>query len=130
MMKNYNKTRIFTLALFLLLILNASWIEVKGNGSGPPTPAEVFDGHDFSENYWDINVFNNSKWDHPDVNNMTSWLNNTWNIKWIKEGNFEMGMLCFLNKTDWDSDGGKIVTYTTPAQFWWQHAYKDGKEIR
>jgi len=58
---------------------------------------------------------------------MTSWLNNTWNIKWIKEGNFEMGMLAFINKTHYEM--GEYSTYTTPAQFWWQHAFLNGSEI-
>ncbi len=43
----------------------------------PPTPEEAFDGHNFEENYWDINVFNNSNWDAPEVNNEISWLDNT-----------------------------------------------------
>jgi len=93
----------------------------------PPTPAQLFNGHDFTEDNWDTNVFNNSMWEHEDVNNMTSWLNNTWNIKWMKEGNFEMGMLAFLNKTMWED--GREVIYTTPAQMWWQHAYLNGSEI-
>jgi hypothetical protein len=93
----------------------------------PPTPQQLFNGHSFNENHWDINVFNNSYWDHEDINPMVSWLNNTWNIKWMKEDNFEMGMLAFINKTMWD--GGREVTYTTPAQLWWQHAYLHGSEI-
>jgi hypothetical protein len=93
---------------------------------GPPTPTEAF-GHSFDENYWDSNIFNNSRWDHPDVDPQVSWLNNTWNVKWIKEGNFEMGMLGFLNKTTWDY--GKEIVYTTPAEMWWQHAYLNGSEI-
>jgi hypothetical protein len=58
---------------------------------------------------------------------MTSWLNNTWNVKWIKEGNFEMGMLAFINKTHYEN--GEYSTYTIPAQFWWQHFYINGSEI-
>jgi len=93
----------------------------------PPIPAQLFNGHDFTENFWDITVFNNSYYDHPDVNPEVGWLNNSWNVKWIKEGNFEMGMLSFLNKTQFQD--GKEVTFTTPAQLWWQHAFLNGSEI-
>ena len=92
-----------------------------------PTPDILFEGHDFDENYWDIMVFNNSNWDHEDIDPMVSWLNNTWNVKWIKEGNFEMGMLAFMNKTMQES--GSEVIFTTPAQMWWQHAFLNGSEI-
>ncbi|MFW9949307.1 MAG: hypothetical protein ACFFKA_04175 [Candidatus Thorarchaeota archaeon] len=93
----------------------------------PPTQAALFNGHTFSENFWDIMVTNNSNWDHPDVNPMVSWYNNTWNIKWIKEDNFEMGMFAFMNKTQWDM--GEENVFTTPAQMWWQHAHIAGSEI-
>lgn len=105
--------------------------------SGPPSQDQVFVdqntgiGHTFSENYWDIMVHNNSKWQVNDpskhINNQSTWLNNTWNIKWIKEGNFEMGMLAFMNKTgDNLAVGDK---YYTPAQFWWMHYYYQGREM-
>jgi len=58
---------------------------------------------------------------------MVSWLNNTWNIKWIKEGNFEMGILAFANKTGY-IDGKKCI-WTAPAQMWWQHTWLNGSEI-
>ena len=93
----------------------------------PPTQSQLFNGHDFTENFWDITVFNNSYYDHEDVDPMVGWLNNSWNVKWMKEGNFEMGMLAFVNKTHFQD--GKEVTYTTPAQLWWQHAYLNGSEI-
>lgn len=109
---------------FLLTIGMVSQSVAQGD---PPTPSQLFNGHDFTENYWDINVFNNSYFDHPDVDPMVGWLNNTWNIKWMKEGNFEMGMLAFLNKSHWQD--GKVVTFTTPAQLFWQHAFLNGSEI-
>ncbi len=93
----------------------------------PPTQEQLFDGHTFSENYWNILIFNNSYWDHEDIDPMVSWLNNTWNVKWIKEGNFEMGMFAFMNKTMWNN--GREVIFTTPAQMWWQHMVISGSEI-
>ncbi len=125
-MKSYHKTRLFILFFCTILVIGFFTLNTKVQGS-IPTPEELFNNHNFEENYWDTNVFNNSKWDHPEVNNQTSWLNNTWNIKWIKEGNFEMGMLAFINKTHYEN--GEISTYTTPAQFWWQHFYINGSEI-
>ncbi|MFX0048661.1 MAG: hypothetical protein ACFE8G_10900 [Candidatus Hermodarchaeota archaeon] len=127
-MRNLNKCLISTVIFFFLLITGFLSITVNANGE-PPTPSELFNGHDFTENYWDTNVFNNSKWANEYVRNETSWENNTWNIKWMKEGNFEMGMLSFMNKTMWDEYSGREVTYTTPAQMWWQHAYLNGSEI-
>ena len=114
----------FFLGLFLISGVFSQTVVAQG---GPPTPEQVFDGHNFTEDYWDINVFNNSYWDHPDADPMVSWLNNTWNMKWMKEGNFEMGMLAFLNKTHWED--GKEVTFTTPGQLWWQHGHLNGSEI-
>jgi len=126
-MKKYYKARLFTLILGILLTISLFTFNVKAQ-EGPPTQEEAFGpGHTFDENYWDAMVFNNSRWEHEDVNNMTSWLNNTWNIKWMKEGNFEMGMLAFMNKTAWED--GREVIYTTPAQMWWQHAHLHGSEI-
>ena len=125
-MKFYQKSRIFSVIFGIFLIFGLLTFNVKAE-EGPPTPEEAFDGHNFEENYWDINVFNNSNWDAPEVNNETSWLDNTWNIKWIKEGNFEMGMLAFINKTHYEM--GEYSTYTTPTQFWWQHFWENGTEI-
>lgn len=113
------------LSLFTFLFFGAySQITVAQD---TPTPSMLFNGHDFDENYWDIMVFNNTNWDNEEIDPMVSWLNNTWNVKWIKEGNFEMGMLAFMNKTMWDN--GREVIYTTPAQMWWQHAFLNGSEI-
>ncbi|MBY8983283.1 MAG: hypothetical protein KGD57_10060 [Candidatus Lokiarchaeota archaeon] len=114
-MKNRKVSRI-ALVVFIFLFLNSSIITRVKADDGPPTQGEAFNGHSFNENYWDIDVFNNSKWDHPEVDDMRSWLNNTWNVKWIKEGNFEMGMLAFLNKTAWED--GEEIKYVTPAQMW------------
>ncbi|MHA1731091.1 MAG: hypothetical protein ACTSU5_04075 [Promethearchaeota archaeon] len=88
-------------------------------------------GHNFTENYWQIYVFNNSKWEvedpDKDVDNMTTWLNNTWYVTWINEGNFEMGFLAFMNKSGIDQDpNGKVYT---PAQYWWMHYYYEGHEM-
>ena len=72
----------------------------------------------FGENYWDIMVHNNSNWEVEDplmnISNMTTWLNNTWNIKWISEGNFEMGFLAFMNKSGIDDDTDAMAF--TPGQ--------------
>lgn len=125
-MQYYQKTRLFVLFFCTILVVGLFTLNITAQ-DGIPTQDELFNGHDFEENYWDTNVFNNSRWDHPEVNNETSWINNTWNIKWIKEGNFEMGMLAFMNKTNYED--GAISTYTTPAQFWWQHFYINGSEI-
>ena len=98
--KRISKVLIAISLLILVSISNISVLpSVIANGDGPPAPEVLFEGHNFDENYWDIMVFNNSNWDNPFVNNETCWLNNTWNIKWIKEGNFEMGMAAFMNKT-------------------------------
>jgi len=104
---------------------------------GPPSPSQVFRdrdsgfGHTFAENYWDINVYNNSYWEIKDpaknINNMTTWLNNTWNIKWISEGNFEMGMFTFVNKTG--DDRSATSQYFTPAQMWWMHYYIESEGL-
>ncbi|MFX0031534.1 MAG: hypothetical protein ACFE8E_01860 [Candidatus Hodarchaeota archaeon] len=124
------KTSIKCLISFFFLgflIFTGIYTPISMAQDGPPSPEDAFGGHTFDENYWDINIFNNSHWDHPEVDDMRSWLNNTWNVKWIKEGNFEMGMLAFLNHTH--KEGGVDVTYITPAQMWWQHAYLWGSEI-
>jgi hypothetical protein len=97
------------------------------NGNDTPTQEELFNGHTFDENYWNINVFNNSKWASEQVQNWTSWENNTWNLVWVKEGGFEMGMVSFMNKTR--LEGGKNVTYTSPTHLWWQHFSIKGIEI-
>lgn len=126
-MRKINISFLLLVTFLLLLGTSMSVPMVYGAGEGAPTQEEAFDNHTFDENYWDILVFNNSNWEHEAVNKETSWLNNTWNIKWIKEGNFEMGMLAFMNKTQYQD--GKEITYTTPAQMWWQHASKAGGEI-
>ena len=101
-MKSFLKSRIFAVIFGIILVFGLFTFNIRAD-DGPPTPEEAFGpGHTFEEGYWDTNVFNNSRWDHPEVNNMTSWLNNTWNIKWIKEGNFEMGMVAFVNKTHYE----------------------------
>ncbi|KKK45516.1 MAG: hypothetical protein Lokiarch_09290 [Candidatus Lokiarchaeum sp. GC14_75] len=126
-MKNYQKSRTFALIFGIVLVLGLFTFESRAQGD-LPTVEELFGpGNTFDEGYWDTMVFNNSRWDHPEVDNMTSWLNNTWNVKWIKEGNFEMGMLAFINKSHYES--GEQSTYTTPTQFWWQHVYLNGSEI-
>lgn len=108
--------------------------QVKADG--PPSPDQVFidshgTGHNFTENNWDIMSFNNSHWevDDPsmDINNMTTWVNNTWNIKWISEGNFEMGFLAFMNKSG-DENSAHMTAYT-PGQYWWMHYYYQGHEM-
>ncbi len=140
-MKSYKISRFFVIFFFSILFLNG--IIVGGNGFNLffpnsnelvtsqgddfPTQAELFNGHTFDENYWNVTVFNNSKWYSENVENWTSWENNTWNLVWIKEGGFEMGMVSFLNKTGYDD--GKNVTYTSPAHLWWQHFSIYGIEI-
>ncbi|HMF31599.1 MAG TPA: hypothetical protein VKK79_09305 [Candidatus Lokiarchaeia archaeon] len=110
-------------------------LAVVADGGTPPTQSQVFTdsngaSHTFADHYWDINVTNNQYWDipsHPEVNPMTTWENNTWNIKWISEGNFQMGFLAFVNKT-----GDNIAAnsqYFTPAQLWWMHYYYAGHEM-
>jgi hypothetical protein len=111
----------------VLLIFSMATINVRADG--PPTQEEAFDEHTFDEHYWDINVTNNEAWDHPEVNPEVSWKNNTWNVKWIKEDNFEMGMLAFIEKVHEEGDSLEMVKYTTPAQMWWQHVYLNGSEI-
>ena len=102
---------------------------------GPPSPEEVFVdenniGHNFSEEHFDIMIFNNSKWEVEDpyyqIDNHTTWLNNTWNVKWISHGHFEMGFLSFMNKSGDEKGDNK---YYTPAQFWWMHYYYEGHEM-
>jgi hypothetical protein len=127
-MKRNSICLISTLLLVMLLIFGVYSTTVIAQDD-PPTPEILFEGHDFSETYWDVMIFNNSNWDHEDIDPMVSWLNNTWNVKWMQEGNFEMGMLAFMNKTMIDYDSGEEVIYTTPAQMWWQHAYLAGSEI-
>ncbi len=125
MKKNYiSLVSCFFLTFVLSLGIDSMFVI---GDEGPPSQGMLFNGHDFSENYWDIMVTNNSNWDHPDVDPMVSWFNNTWNIKWIKEDNFEMGMFAFMNKTQWDM--GKENVFTTPAQMWWQHGHIAGSEI-
>jgi hypothetical protein len=102
---------------------------------GPPSQEEVLIdengvGHNFGEESFDIMVSNNSNWEIQDpmydIDNMTTWLNNTWNVKWISHGNFEMGFLSFMNKSGDDRGDNK---YYTPAQFWWMHYYYEGHEM-
>jgi hypothetical protein len=114
----------FILSFFIFMGIYTPFIVAQ---EGPPSPKDLFNGHDFTENYWDVNVFNNANWSSEYTRNETTWENNTWNIKWMKEGNFEMGMLGFINKTMWDN--GREVIFTTPAQMWWQHAHLNGSEI-
>jgi len=121
--KYYNLITVFLLSLLLYSGIYSVFVL----GDDPPSQGLLFNGHTFSENYWDIMVSNNSNWDHPDVDPMVSWLNNTWNVKWIKEDNFEMGMFAFMNKTQWDM--GEENLFTSPAQMWWQHAHIAGSEI-
>ena len=126
---------IATAFLIAIVISNAGAVIAQ---SGPPTPNQVFvdkktgTGHDFSENYWDIMVHNNSKWEVNDptkhIDNMTTWLNNTWRIIYVNEGNFQMGFLAFMNKSGKENDG-KDYRYYTPAQFWFMHYYIDGHEM-
>ncbi|MFX1304626.1 MAG: hypothetical protein ACFFBV_09855 [Promethearchaeota archaeon] len=126
-MKNLHKSRLFILIFGILLIFGL-FTFIANAQEGPPTQEQAFgSGNTFDQNYWDTNIFNNSYWDHPDVRPEVSWENNTWNMKWMKEGNFEMGMLAFINKTTWED--GKEIVYTTPAQMWWQHAHLSGSEI-
>jgi len=122
LIKSQGKILLLMICMGLLLVPQVITVRAQ-----PPTQAQVFNGHTFSENYWDIMVFNNSKWNHPLVSKEISWYNNTWNIKWIKEGNFEMGMLAFMNKSDWDENGQSI--WVTPAQLFWMHYYLNGHEI-
>ncbi len=125
----------FTTASFVLAALLVGFIApymiISVRGEGPPTQAQVFDGHTFDENYWDIMVYNNSYWEVDDplmgISNMTTWLNNTWNIKWISEGNFEMGFLAFMNKSGIENDPDAMAF--TPAQMWWMHYYYEGHEM-
>ena len=125
-MKKTTLNGILVISTISLLIISISSINVRAQDN-PPTQEQLFNGHNFDENYWDINVFNNSKWDSEDIDPMVSWLNNTWNVKWMKEDNFEMGMLAFMNKTMWNNS--REVTFTTPAQMWWQHVQIAGSEI-
>ncbi|MFW9969520.1 MAG: hypothetical protein ACFFDF_04915 [Candidatus Odinarchaeota archaeon] len=125
-MKSYQMSRFLALIFGCILITGLSTFNVKAQ-EGPPNPEEAFNGRTFDEHYWDEDVYNNSVWDHPEVKPEVSWQDNTWNVKWMKEGNFEMGMLAFLDKVVEES--GDDVIYTTPAQMWWQHAYLNGSEI-
>ena len=111
------KTRFTTTSFVLLALLMgfvAPYVIVTVHSQeGPPTQTQVFDGHTFDENYWDIMVFNNSNWEVDDpmmgIDNQTTWVNNTWNIKWISEGNFEMGFLAFMNKSGIEDDPDAMV---------------------
>ena len=117
------KTRFKTTSLVLLTLIMGFIapyviVSVRSQDGGPPSQSEVFNGHTFDENYWDIMVFNNSNWEVDDpmmgVENATTWVNNTWNIKWISEGNFEMGFLAFMNKSGIEDDADAMAF--TPAQ--------------
>ncbi|HME54399.1 MAG TPA: hypothetical protein VKM55_19390 [Candidatus Lokiarchaeia archaeon] len=132
--KNARNVAIALGFLLAMIWMNAGAVLAQ---NGPPTQSQVFldqnsgIGHTFNENYWDIMVHNNSKWEVGSpkyhINNMTTWINNTWNVKWISEGNFQMGMLAFMNKT-----GDNIAAadkYYTPSQFWWMHYYYQGHEM-
>jgi hypothetical protein len=125
-MKKRSIRLLYSSLLAFLLFWGINSVVVLAD-DGLPAQEDLFEGHNFSENYWDIMVTNNSKWNHPDVDPMVSWLNNTWNIKWIKEDNFEMGMFAFMNKSQYEM--GEQNVYTTPAQMWWQHAHIAGSEI-
>lgn len=127
-MNNYHKGRIFIIIFGIILVLGFITFNAKAQ-DGPPTQEDAFDGHTFDEHYWDEDIFNNTYWDHPEVDDERSWLNNKWNVKWMKEGNFEMGMLAFIDKKHKEGDTGEPTIYTTPAQMWWQHAYLNGSEI-
>lgn len=125
-MRSYQVRRLIASIFGFILILGLFTFNTKAQ-EGPPSPEDAFNGHTFDEDYWDDNIYNNSLWDHPEVRPEVSWKDNTWNMKWIKEGNFEMGMLAFIDKEQEES--GENVIYTTPAQMWWQHAYLNGSEI-
>ena len=124
-MKKTTLNVVLVIVIISLLVMSINSISARADD--PPMQEQLFDGHTFTENYWDINVFNNSYWDSDQVDPMVSWFNNTWNIKWMKEDNFEMGMLAFMNKTMWNNS--REVTFTTPAQMWWQHVQIGGSEI-
>ncbi len=133
-MKNVLKSKISIFLIFLLILMSYTSSVLAQDGT--PSPEEVFKdeddvGHAFTENYFDINVVNNSIWevDNPemDIDNQTTWLNNTWNVKWMKEGNFEMMMLAFMNKSG--SSNSATDKFVTPAQFWAQHFSINGHEI-
>jgi len=81
-MKSYYKNRCFSLIFGTLLILGLLTFNTKAQ-EGPPSPEDAFNGHTFDDNYWDVDVYNNSLWDHPEVRPEVSWQDNTWNIKWI-----------------------------------------------
>ncbi|MBD3254563.1 MAG: hypothetical protein GF383_05695 [Candidatus Lokiarchaeota archaeon] len=125
------KKQVYLSLIFIvgsLIALSVLVSPIKAENDGPPTQEEVWGiGNTYAKNYWDTMIFNNSNWEYPGINNMTTWLNNTWNMKWIKEGNFEMGMLAFMNKTMYDN--GEEISYITPAQMWWQHAFKNNSEV-
>jgi len=57
-MKFFQKSRIFSVIFGIILIFGLLTFDVKAE-EDLPTPEEAFDGHNFEENYWDINVFNN-----------------------------------------------------------------------
>ncbi|MHA1847325.1 MAG: hypothetical protein ACTSXU_06745 [Promethearchaeota archaeon] len=135
-MYEINRSQIFLFtAIGLLLFLNIQLVSISG-ADGTPAPKDVFKdkngvGYDFTEHYWDIFVFDNSKWEVDDpemgIDNQTTWVNNTWNAKWINEGNFEMGALAFMNKTGID-DAPNASAYS-PAQMWWMNYYYEGHEM-
>jgi hypothetical protein len=131
-----SKYKVLAAVLFVVAMVGMNMASVSATNNGPPAQSQVFvdqngTGHTFSENYWDINVTNDSAWqiNNPSykIQNQTTWVNNTWNIIWISEGNFQMGMLAFMNKS-----GDNIAAadkYFTPAQFWWMHYYYQGNEM-
>jgi len=126
---HFKTTSLVLLALLIGFV--APYFILSVRGEGPPPQEDVFNGHNFSENYWDTMVFNNSNWEVEDplmeINNQTTWINNTWNIKWMKENNFEMGFLAFMNKSGLDNDPSGMAF--TPAQMWWMHYYYEGHEM-
>src|SRR5512136_1696550 len=116
---------LFAVALCSLFVGSVPLALAKCGDDGPPTPEQVFEdengeGHAFSDQYWDIIVKNNSCWekaDDPTIKNMTTWLNNSWNVLWVNEGNFQMGFFAFMNKSG-IQDHATAKAYT-PAQMWW-----------
>ena len=118
MKKTRFTTTFLVLATLLIGFVAPHFIVSVSAQDGPPSQEDVFDGHNFGENYWDIMVFNNSNWEVDDpsmgISNQTTWINNTWNIKWISEGNFEMGFLAFMNKSGLDNDADAMAF--TPGQ--------------
>ena len=130
---NLKQLILVTFALGLCAMMTLSTPLAVADGGNPPSQSQVFIdsnnvGHTFSENYFDIMVYNNSNWHSNNASDVSTWLNNTWNVKWIQEGNFQMGMLAFMNKSGVDAYRGP-TNITTPAQFWWMHYYINGSEM-